>query len=411
MRSEALRLCSLGLLALTPACAAGSAQHGLVDVAMLSAYRPKTVPMATSASATPVLERSDHARYHLLGGDLHCHVQPPDDNVHVARSVHDTVTLARREGLDFVMLTPHVAAGFQEHADLRQAVVQAHRALGDALAVESLGTLLVTAGFEYTDHMYGHAGLGFADLERVLEQVSADEATEHPERFFERWSALGGLTIVNHPLVTPLASGPNIARADLSWRAFTQPELPLRGNIRAIDRLASGFEVYNLTATHLRDRYLQGDTDKTLLATMLYLDHEIPSRNRRMTPVGGTDSHSYHLRSTTYVLAEARSLDAIRDAVVAGRTCVRGPEACSFEARVPSQRWHTLGNNLMTEDRIEVRAQGSDIEIYLDGQSIARPVSNQNVTIKAQADRCMVVRARVDKSLSAPIYVNCNIPT
>lgn len=282
---------------------------------------------------------------------------------------------------------------------------------------------MVIPGFEYTDHQLGHAGVAFADLERVLESVSVQDAQKDPGLFFERWVERGGLLVVNHPLVTALPAGPSIARADLSWRPLTAPAaggVGLRGDIDAIDRLAGGFEVYNLTATHLRDRYLQGDTDRTLLASLLRLDQEIPLRNRRMTPIGGTDSHSYHLRPTTYVLAETRSIEGVRAAVTAGRTCVRAPEACSLEARVPDQGitpnrasawWSSLGSNLVTAGEVELRAFGKDIELYRDGVVVASPASGQAVRVSVPAGKCSVLRARVGMGFSAPIYANCDIRT
>ncbi len=408
-----------GLIAASLGCGAGTVEHGAVDLAMTSAYRPTRGhghgQGLGSESALAVGEAAP--RYHLLGGDLHCHVLPPDDATHVSRSLHDTVALAKREGLDFVVLTPHVAARFQEDEDARREVVREQRALKDAISGESLGGLMVVPGFEYTDHELGHAGVAFADLERVLESVSVQDARKSPGLFFERWVEKGGLLVVNHPLVTALPSGPSIARADLSWRPLTAPgpgSGGLRGDIDAIDRLASGFEVYNLTATHLRDRYLQGDTDKTLLATLLRLDQEIPLRNRRMTPIGGTDSHSYHLRPTTYVLAETRSIEGVRAAVAAGRTCVRAPEACSLEARVPDQRfagWSPLGANLITAGEVELRATGDDIELYRDGAVVATPASGATVRVPVPAGKCSVLRARVGRGFSAPIYANCDIRT
>lgn len=414
--SSARNAALLALIAGSFGCAAGSAEHGAVDLAMTSAYRPAhaygygSLSAPAAGAATP--------RYHLLGGDLHCHVLPPDDGTHVSRSLHDTVALARREGLDFVVLTPHVASRFQEDEDARRAVVHDQRALRDAISDEALGGLMVVPGFEYTDHQLGHAGVAFADLERVLESVSVQDAQKNPGLFFERWVEKGGLLVVNHPLVTALPAGPSIARADLSWRPLTAPAAGgagLRGDIDAIDRLASGFEVYNLTATHLRDRYLQGDTDKTLLAGLGRLDQEIPLRNRRMTPIGGTDSHSYHLRPTTYVLAETRSIEGVRAAVVAGRTCVRAPEACSLEARVPepgAEVWTPLGSNLVvTRGEVELRAAGHDIQIYRDGVVVATPASGETVRVPVPASKCSVLRARVGMGFSAPIYANCDIRT
>ena len=77
-----------------------------------------------------------------------------------------------------------------------------------------------------------------------------------------------------------------------------------------------------------------------------------------MTPVGGTDSHSFHLRPMTFVLAERRSPDAIRDAVRAGRTCVVQPGACTFEVRTEGGAFAPVGSSLEGRTRVEARASG-----------------------------------------------------
>jgi predicted metal-dependent phosphoesterase TrpH len=385
--------------AATASCSHAYREHLAVDAVMTSAYRPP--PLNGPAAAT-----LEHPRYDLLAGDLHCHVLPPDDPSHVSRDLDDTVELAQSEGLDFVVLTPHVWSRFFQDETLRTQVVGFERGMRAQIARKNAGDIILVPGFEYTDHEYGHAGMMFGSVERVLGEVSIDDARAHPERFFERWSALGGLLVVNHPLVTPLDSSLSIARADLSWRPFTTTG-PFPAEIAAIDRLAFGFEVYNLTTTHMRDRYLQGDTDRTLRETLRRLDDEIPKRARRMTPVGGSDSHSHHLRPTTYVLSSARTAEGIRDGIAAGRVCVRSPEACSLEVRAMGGAWIGVGESLRDASAIEVRARGRDIEIVRNGDVVATPESGAIVRVAVERSRCSVVRARVGKGFSAPIYVNC----
>ena len=388
----------LAFAAALAGCSHVSGEHLAVDAVMTSAYRP---PLLAGENAATF----EHPRYELLAGDLHCHVLPPDDPSHVSRDLAMTIDLAEREGLDFVALTPHVWSRFFEDETLRTKTIEFERALVARIARARTNVLFIP-GFEYTDHEYGHAGMTFASVERVLAKLPADEARAHPERFFERWVAERGLLIVNHPLVTPVDSSLSIARADLSWRPLTAPG-PVPPEIAAIDRVASGFEVYNLTATHLRDRYLQGDTDRTLVASLRRLDDEAPKRRRRMTPVGGSDSHSDHLRATTYVLAASRTIDGVRDAIAAGRVCVRSPEACSFEARATSGEWQSVGASI-DADAIDVRAFGSDIEVLRDGEVVARPGSGEIARV-ATPRKCTIVRARVGKGFSAPIYVGCSM--
>jgi hypothetical protein len=161
--------------------------------------------------------------------------------------------------------------------------------------------------------------------------------------------------------------------------------------------------VFNLTATHLRDRYLVGDGEHTIARTMARLDREILAQHRALTPVGGSDSHSEHLRGATYVLAESRTGRGIRDAIAAGRTCVRDPDACSLEARGAGE-WSPVGSHLPA-GKLEVRAHGDDIEIFANGKTLARPQSGESFSIEAKG--CTVIRARVGKGYSAPIYSGC----
>jgi hypothetical protein len=222
--------------------------------------------------------------------------------------------------------------------------------------------------------------------------------------------------VVNHPLVTPVDSIISMARADLSWRPFTTKLRSFPPEIAAVSRLAQGFEAYNLTATHLRDRYLLGDTEHTLLATLRLLDREIIAQQRRMSPVGGSDSHSSHLRATTFVLARERTERAIRDALVGGRICVRDPDACSLEVRALSPTaqdpWHPVGASIKGASVIEARARGEAIEILVNGEVRATldDTSSPPAQLRLDPAQCAVVRARVGEGFSAPIYVDCPFP-
>jgi hypothetical protein len=378
-----------------------SIEHAAIDAAMATAYRPPPF-----AEPPP----SQRGRYELLAGDLHTHVMPPDHPAHVSRTLAQTAELAESEHLDFVVLTPHVHARFFQDATLRAQTAARHAELRRAIASLPRGGPLFVAGMEYTDGAYGHAGVAFADLDAVLAEVSLDVAVAHPERFFESWIAHGGLVVVNHPLVTPIAGASfSIAREDLSWRPL-QGGGPFPPEIAAIDRLAQGFEIYNLTATELRDPYLLGKREYTLRQTIRRLDDEILRRRRRLTPVGGSDSHSHHLRATTFVLSEGRSERAIRDAIANGRTCVRSQSACSIEARsaAANGEWTGVGGTIARAEAVLVRAEGDAIQIVRNGAVVARPRSGEVVRVGVEAGRCSVLRAQVDEGFSAPIYVNCD---
>jgi hypothetical protein len=378
--------------------------HHLLDAAMSSAYRPPSPQ--TLSPARPAIP-GDGPRYMLLGGDLHCHVSPPDVDWHASRGIAETVELARREKIDFVVLTPHVPALFFQGDSLREEVLGALSSLERSLPAMGPEDPIFVVGFEYTDYHYGHVGAGFADLRAVLGDVSARSALTDPARFFEAYVKRGGLLVVNHPLLGPIDSVFSMAKANLSWRPFTAPG-PYPDEIRGADRVAQAFEVYNLAVSELRDRFLLGETRATLEATFSRLDKEIPRRNRPMAPVGGSDSHSGHLRAATFVLAEERSARGVREAIVAGRVCVRDPAACTFEARASGESaWRPPGSAIRGTAMIEARARGGFVRIVVNGAEIAPEEPGESVFVPVEPGRCSVVRARVDEGYSGPIYVNC----
>ncbi len=383
--------------------AGGCSQRKVVNSLLGSAYHPRLVatgPKADDAATGP--------RYQLLAGDFHCHVGPPDDASDVTRDFAETQTLAREEHLDFVVLTPHVAARFFQNEAARAAVAAGQKKLRADIAAAK-GDVLFIPGFEYTDHQYGHVGVAFADLDAVLADVPTKVALAEPEKFFSSWVDHGGTLVVNHPLVTPLKSIFAMARADLSWRPWTSKK-PVASEIAAVDRLAQGFEAYNVTASQLRDRILLGNADKTLDDTFLHLDAAIVAKGRRMTPVGGSDSHGPTLRATTFLLATSKTVAGVREAFLEGRVCVRDGAACSLEARAPgTAEWSPVGASMPMPKTgtIEVRAHGDDIEIIRGGAIVATPGSDRVETVQLVASTCNVVRARVGEGLSAPIYVGC----
>jgi hypothetical protein len=374
----------------------GCSRHAAIDFAMGSAYRPESRPIVTL-----------DAPMQVVAGDMHCHVAPPDDASDVTRALPRTAALAKAEGIDFVVLTPHVWSRFYLDPKLRDVVQKGQRDLRAAIAVEEKRTGVVfVPGMEYTDHAYGHVGVAFGDLDATLADVPADAP---PEKFFERWVAHGGLLTIHHPLVTPIASSPvAMGKADLSWRRFTN-EGPFPAEIDAVTRLAQGFEVFNLAATHLRDRYLLLDGEVTIRATLDRLDREVRAQGRRIAALGGSDSHEDHLRAATFVLARARTAAAIREAILAGRTCVRDGAACTLVARKPKGAIAHVGDAIEGADTLEVAAQADDVEIFLDGTAVASPEGERFATVKVPS-HCSVLRARVGKGWSSPIYVNCGLP-
>jgi hypothetical protein len=370
---------------------AGCSQHALVDAAMMSAYRPPPPPPS--------------ARWKILAGDMHCHVRPPDPEWHVDRGVEETLALAQEEHLDFVVLTPHVRARFFEDEAKRDAVVDAQRALD--LAIHRLPTrdLIVLRGLEYTDFDEGHLTLAFAEPADVLAALPLADARMHPGRFFERWVGAGGLVLVNHPVLTPTPSPFRSTRADMSWRPLLAPG-PHPEEIETAMRVASGVEVFNLAVTHLRDGLLLEDPDRSLRRAAFVAERYARKAGRPLAAVGGSDSHTHHLRPVMYVLAEARTPAAVRDAIVRGRTCVRSPEACTFEVRAAGGAWSPPGASLHSA-RIEARASGDPVVFVVNGVVVARAAPGAAVALDVDPSICSTIHAVVGEGQSSPAYANC----
>lgn len=382
--------------------------HTVVDLAMTSAYRPVYFGFADPKERGPGSGDADEvaARFQILAGDFHCHVSPPDGAEEVSRDLAETVVLAKKEHLDFLVLTPHVRARFFLHEIFRYQELRALAGLRDEIAKQGPGAPLLIVGFEYTDHRQGHLGFSFGDLAQLLARFPAARLQERPQDFVEGWVASGGLVVVNHPLVTPVDSMFEIGRADLSWRPWTK-EGPFPPEIEAANRLAQGFEAYNLTAAHMRDRYLSAPGPGTTQATLARIDQEILSQRRRLVPLGGSDSHEDHLRATTFVLASAHTTEDIRQAVLAGRVCVRDPRACSLRARTPNTAWQPLGAAFLNAPKIEVKARGEKIRVLVNGHLAATPRSGEVAALPLDSNACSLIRAEIDGGFSAPIYANC----
>jgi hypothetical protein len=395
---------ALGLLTLALALggAAGCSKNQLIDVAMRGSPREEAPGDLRVGART------------VLAGDLHCHVAPPDAPYHVSRSLGETLALAAEERLDFLVLTPHVPARFFMHEDKRRWVEETQRELRAELAALRPG-LLVIPGFEYTDPAYGHVGAAFAEPSEVLGALPAAEARAAPARFFELWVAHGGLLTINHPVNRPLPDAPfRELRYDLSWRALRG--VPVPPEIAWLTDHAQSIETFNATVTELRDLYVVGDEDRSLREAAHLADRLARAQRRRVAAVGGSDSHGQWLRATTFVLARERSIEGVREAITTARTCVRGPEACTFEARLAGagNAWLGVGDAVRAEGvegkgtiAFEARARGGATTFFVDGAPAATGASGEEVRLEVPAGRCSVLRAIVARSWSSPIYVNC----
>lgn len=369
----------------------------VVDLAMLSAYRPAPVAQVAVAPG-----------YRLLAGDLHCHISPPDVGYHASRGLADTVRLARAEGIDFVGLTPHVWTHLLGDPSERAALVAGQRELRSLLARTDTQGVLFTVGAESTDDTWGHVGMLFGDVEQALSGVTDAEVATDLSGFFDRHVRSGGLLFIHHPLLQPIRIPLPGFGLDISWRPFTAPGVTPPPHITTVTRLAAGIEADNLLVSALRDRIaFRGDDRRSLRDVLALLDREIVRGGRRMVPVGGSDSHSYYSRGLTYVLARERSLASIREAMLEGRVCVRDPRACALEARRPGGEFAPLGASFASVDEIEVRVPGADAEVLRNGAPVARLAPGEIGRVATPRGECSLVRVVAGGGHSAPVYANC----
>jgi hypothetical protein len=392
---------ALGALAALAMASTACTKGQLVDIAMSG------TPRAASHHGMQVGDRL------ILGGDMHCHVLPPDAPYHVSRELPETLALAKDEALDFVVLTPHVPARFFMDEEMRGWVMgtqQLLRARLERLRPE----LVVIPGFEYTDRRYGHVGASFADATEVLGGLSAADAQANPERFFEMWLARGGILTVNHPVNRPLPNSPfRELGADMSWRAYRG--VPVPAEVDWITTHAQAIETFNSSVTELRDLFIVGEEDRSLREASHIADRIARTQHRRVAAVGGSDSHGNWLRATTYVIAKDRTLESIRKGIASGRTCVRGPEACTLEVRLRGGAWLNVGDAITTHEGtptetttvFEGRATGDDVTFVVNGSIVASATSGEVVSFPVPTERCAIVRAIVGRSWSSGVYVNC----
>ena len=121
--------------------------------------------------------------------------------------------------------------------------------------------------------------------------------------------------------------------------------------------------------------------------TLERIDKEAVAQARPMTPVGGSDSCGHDLRATTFLLAMGRTPRESREAIVAGRACIRSPLACTFQARTTkdsaaSDAWSPIGSRLHAAGEVDVRASGDDVEIFRDSESVAHPAKGEPARIR-----------------------------
>ncbi|MBX3230780.1 MAG: CehA/McbA family metallohydrolase [Labilithrix sp.] len=376
-------------------------------LALTGCSKFQVVDFAMSSARRLPRERRAVGPYQVLAGDMHCHVRPPDAAYHVSRELTDTYRLALEEGLDFVVLTPHVPSRFFLDPEQREWVRATQQVLGAKIAQLSQPTgPLLLPGMEYTDYRYGHLGLSFGDVDAVLDEVPLASLERRPELFFEAWQAKGGLATINHPFLEPLPRAP-IAELhyDLTWRGFSSAPVP--SEIAWLTRHANAIETWNESIGHVRDRWFAGDPDWELRQATHLVQRLARAEQRRVTPVGGSDSHGGWLRPTTWVLATERTPAAIRAGLVAGRTCVRSPDACTLEVRGAGGAFHAAGAAITSaRGAVEARSHGGEATYFVNG-AVAATAEDGATTRLSVPGTCALVHVRVNDGVSAPVYVDC----
>jgi len=388
------RRLSIAAIALIATTSLGCTKNQMLDIAMSGALRP-------------ALPHGQHVGDRLiLAGDMHCHVMPPDSAHHVSRELPETLALAKAEGLDFVVLSPHVPARFYMDDEMRGWVLETQAELRARIA-RLKPDVMVIPGFEYTDFRNGHLGMSFADPSEVLGGLTSEEARNAPERFFEMWGERGGILTINHPMNRPLPNAPfHELGADMSWRAFRG--VPVAPEIAWVTTHTTAIETFNSMVSGLRDQFMIGDEDRSLREASHIADEAVRTQHRRIASVGGSDSHGNWLRATTFVLAKDRSVEGLRKGIAAARTCVRGPEACTLELRSDGGAWLGVGDAITTSSStFEARASGDDVTFIVNGAPVATAADGEITKLQVPTERCSIVRAIVGRSWSSGIYVNC----
>ncbi len=293
----------------------------------------REAPSREAAKAT-----AEHRRW--LGGDLHMHVSFFPEDHDATTSLADVAASAKQEGLEFVVVTPHIWES--EWTDRGQEIRAAWRRFArDARA--TTGITLVP-GAEFTTRR-GHFGVSGVD-------VSALTGRD----LLARAHAAGGFVLVNHPFAVP-TNIPNVRVSDfdMSYRVWTEGA---RG-FTAID----GAEVWNVPlgfANVISKPGGKSGEDNAWIA----LDRVIHAEHRPLTAVGGSDDHHGHAQATTWVFAEDASEAAIEAALRAGEVCVGGPEAGSFRAKGAGD-WVTIGGTVKA-DTITLAWTGT-ARLFVDG--------------------------------------------
>jgi hypothetical protein len=337
-------------------------------------------------------------------GDLHAHVSPPDLPREVWASFDRTRRQAVREGLDFVVLSPHLwhsGRGGREAGDAAR--IAAWLREGADFGAKDGGPLFIP-GYEDTRGIPGHLGVDF------LPRDAADLIAATPPRLALGLADRGALVFVNHPLGLPPGLAGFLGEGNVGWKPFVAPEM-LAGRADAADEAqeilarCTGFEVFNRSIA-LAERALGMAREETHLdRAFRLLDREILRQRRRMVGFGGSDNHSIVLAGTTWVRAAALTPEALREAIRAGRVVVGGKAACALEVTTDlAPAGGGVGANLAAARWVELRFPGAAL-VWKDGEPLGERRGPWRDEAVAPGE-LHVYRIAIGDSYSNAVYVN-----
>jgi hypothetical protein len=284
-----------------------------------------------------------------FGGDPHVHVSPPDRPGHVKLTLTETVRLARRRGLDWLFVTPHLFfAGRDEEG---KEVVFGLEELTPALRALPPDGPVVVPGFEWSSRR-GHLGVVFHEpgVDRMPFALRAEHAARN-----------GAFVTVNHPFVAaiPIPVFGRKVGIPIGWKGPA-------GEVTRFDAV----EGYNLL-WDLGERLFLVPPDRRSLARAFQAADAAVAAGKRMVVTGSTDNHGDYLLPLTWVRAEPPLTAAkLHEALRAGRVCLVNDEARTFRARSDCEpAWCGIGESLRADRTVELRWRGR-AELIADGRSL-----------------------------------------
>jgi hypothetical protein len=315
-----------------------------------------------------------------IPGDLHMHVSPPDDPTDVAMSAAEIARAAKKQGMEFVILTPH----FWKGEALRPFQKRWKQLAAEARKIKDV-TLI--PGVEYAVPKLGHFGVSGVDVTTLGEDLLADARKA------------GAFITVNHPFALPTKiPGVRVSHFDMSYT-------PWSGGARGWSDF-DGVEVWNvpLAIANLISKP-GGRTGEE--RAFEEADRRARTEHRRVTVTGGTDNHRHVVVPTTWVLAADATEASILAALRAGATCVGGPEAGELRAHGdgdPADHWGRIGDSVHAAKHVELRWTGT-AELFVDGADQGARDGGGGVTVDVDPD-VHTFRITIGASRCGFVYAN-----